>query len=130
MWCRGECPEAAIFRYRKSHSGEKSQRICTDLSAGTAGDLFLPGAAGNLEKTEYDVDFSELRGQPMLRRACEIAVSGMHNLLMMGPPGSGKTMAAKRIPTILPELSRRKNWNFLRFIRSVVCWIRNVSFSE
>lgn len=38
-------------------------------------------------KTEYDVDFAELRGQPMLRRACEIAVGGMHNLLMMGPPG-------------------------------------------
>ncbi len=56
-------------------------------------------------KTRYPVDFSEIYGQTMVRRACEIAVSGMHNLLMIGPPGSGKTMAAKRIPTILPELS-------------------------
>ncbi len=65
-------------------------------------------SAGDVWKTEYSVDFSEINGQKMLRRACEIAVSGMHNLLMIGPPGSGKTMTAKRIPTILPDLSREE----------------------
>lgn len=59
-------------------------------------------------EASYSVDFSEICGQPMLRRACEITAAGMHNLLMIGPPGSGKTMAAKRIPTILPELSREE----------------------
>lgn len=59
-------------------------------------------------ETTYSVDFSEIRGQEMVRRACEIAAAGMHNLLMIGPPGSGKTMAAKRIPTILPELTREE----------------------
>ena len=49
------------------------------------------------------VDFSQVRGQELLRRAAEIAVSGFHNLLMIGPPGAGKTMTAMRIPTILPE---------------------------
>ncbi len=62
----------------------------------------------DLWKTSYTVDFREIYGQKMLRRACEIAVSGMHNLLMIGPPGSGKTMAAKRIPTILPDLTREE----------------------
>jgi magnesium chelatase family protein len=48
-------------------------------------------------------DFSEIKGQHALRRAVEVAVAGGHNLLMIGPPGAGKSMVAKRVPTIMPE---------------------------
>lgn len=52
----------------------------------------------------YTMDFSEVNGQAVLRRAAEVAVSGGHNLMMIGPAGSGKTMIAKRLPTIFPPM--------------------------
>lgn len=52
-----------------------------------------------------DLDFSEIKGQSQAKRALEVAAAGQHHLLMIGPPGSGKTMLAQRLPTILPEMS-------------------------
>ena len=95
--------------------------VVEDLRVLTAGSLpevveFLAGRAG-LERPSVDMrglfdpaeetwlDLSEVRGQEHVKRAVEIAAAGAHNVLMVGPPGSGKTMIARRLPSILPPMT-------------------------
>lgn len=99
--------EAAVVNNLKVYGVQNIKEVLCFLNG--EGDLTPTSVDTRSEfyahQEEYELDFSEVKGQESVKRAFEVAAAGGHNLIMIGPPGAGKSMMAKRIPSILPPLT-------------------------
>ena len=102
----GDADEAALVDNINVYPAKHLKQVVDFLSGRISIDNHARSNISSLLTQKYnDVDFCEVKGQMHVKRALEIAAAGSHNVLMIGPPGSGKTMLARRIPGILPEMT-------------------------
>lgn len=104
-------PEASLVPGMKIHAMRHLTDVISLLSEDRSSFVFQPspGFPGDAPAGKGGADFSDIHGQGYLKRAAEIAVSGRHNILFSGPAGTGKTMIATRMPTIMPDLTREED---------------------
>jgi magnesium chelatase family protein len=98
------CAEASLVSNAQIWSAKSLLEVCAKLRAPDAQETFQPPTSIN-ERVRHALDWLDVRGQSSVKRALEVAAAGGHSVLMVGPPGTGKSMLAARLPSILPPMS-------------------------
>ncbi len=101
----GNCKEVSVIRGIEIYPVKTLRDSVEHFKGNCPAEAMQPSELSVVSQNIYHDDFSDVKGQKNAKRALEVAASGGHNLIMIGSPGSGKTMLARRLPTILPDLT-------------------------